>query len=178
MILNYPSDSPYPNSIVELNETKLSNVSEFKYLGAFLECSQPNTGEKEINHRIQLANSKFQRMSNVLQKFQINLKMRILFLNSFVRSRLVYACQNWNLNTQELCRVDVTYRKFLCRMIRGGFAFVNQAENDYRFAISNAQLHRICGTSDVSYFIMFTATPLCFSRDSYALGTLFEKTHF
>ena len=65
----------------------------------------------------------------------------------------MYACQNWNLNTQELDRVDVTYRKFLRRMVRGGFAFVNQAENDYRYVISNAQLHRICGTSDVSYFI-------------------------
>ena len=89
----------------------------------------------------------------MLQNFQINLKTRIVFLNSFVRSSLVHACQNWNLNTQEFGRVDVTYRKFLRRMVRGGFAFVNQAENDYRYVISNAQLHRICGTSDVSYFI-------------------------
>ena len=153
MILNFPNDLPYPNSIVELNESKLTNTPEFKYLGAYLDHNQPNTGEKEINHRIQLANSKFQQMSNVLQNFQINLKTRILFLNSFVRSRLVYPCQNWNLSAQELDRIDTTYRKFLRRMVRGGFAFVNQAENDYRYLISNAQLHRICGTSDVSYFI-------------------------
>ena len=38
-------------------------------------------------------------------------------------------------------------------MIRNGFRFVNQYENDYRFVISNARLHRICGTSDVSMFI-------------------------
>jgi len=92
-------------------------------------------------------------MSNVLQNFQINLKTRTIFLNSFVRSRLLYACQNWNLNTQQLDRIDASYRKFLRRMVRGGFKFVNQARNDYRYTISNDQLHRICGTSDVSYFI-------------------------
>jgi len=153
MILNHPVDSPYPNSIVELNECQLSNVSEFKYLGAYLDCNQPNTGEKEINHRIQLANAKFQQMSNLLQNFRINLKTRILFLNSFVRSRLVYACQNWNLTQQQFDRLDAVYRNLLRRMIRGGFRFVNTDANDYRYAINNNQLHDICGTSDVSFFI-------------------------
>lgn len=153
MILNYPVDSPYPNSIVELNECHLANVSEFKYLGAYLDCNQPNTGEKEINHRIQLANTKFQQMSNLIQNFRINLKTRILFLNSFVRSRLVYACQNWNLTQKQFDRLDVVYRKLLRRMIRGGFRFVNPDANDYRYAINNNQLHNICGTSDVSFFI-------------------------
>ena len=153
MILNHPVISPYPKSIVELNECQLSNVSEFKYLGAYLDCNQPNTGEKEINHRIQLANAKFQQLSNLIQNFRINLKTRILFLNSFVRSRLVYACQNWNLTQQQLDRVNAVYRKLLRRMIRGGFKFVNPDANDYRYAISNAQLHGICGTSDVSFFI-------------------------
>ena len=58
-----------------------------------------------------------------------------------------------HVKIRELCRVYITYRKFLRRMIPGSFAFVNQAENDYCFVISNAQLHRIRGTSDVSYFI-------------------------
>ena len=87
----------------------LSNVSEFQYLGAYRDCNQLNTGEKEINHPIQLANAKFQQMSNLIRDFRINLKTRILFLNSFVRSRLVYACQNWNLTQQQLDRVDAAY---------------------------------------------------------------------
>ena len=153
MILNHPVDSPYPDSIVELNDCQLSNVPEFKYLGAYLVCNQPNTGEKEINHRIQLAYAKFQQMSNLIQNFRINLKTRILFLNSFVRSRLVYACQNWNLTQQQLGRLDVVYRNLLRRMVRGGFSFVNPDDNDYRYVINNNQLHNICGTSDVSFFI-------------------------
>ena len=153
MILNHPDGTPYPTSIVDLNGSHLSNVSNFKYLGAYLNSNQPNTGEKEINHRIQLATAKFSQMSNVLQNFHIKLKTRILFLNMFVRSRLVYACQNWNLNQEQFDRLNVTYRKFLRRMVRGGFKFMNENENDYRYSISNAELHRICGTSDIGYFI-------------------------
>uniref|UniRef100_A0A7M5UNA8 Reverse transcriptase domain-containing protein n=1 Tax=Clytia hemisphaerica TaxID=252671 RepID=A0A7M5UNA8_9CNID len=153
MILNHPDEIPYPSSIIDLGESQLSNVSDFKYLGAYLNSNQPNTGKKEITHRIQLASAKSSQMSNLLQNFHLKLKTRVLFLNCFVRSRLVYACQNWNLNQEQFDRLDVAYRKFLRRMVRGGFRFVNENQNDYRFSINNAQLHRICGTSDVSYFI-------------------------
>ena len=74
-------------------------------------------------------------------------------MNSFIRTRLVYGCQNWNVSTQQCNRIDVTYRKFLRRMVRGGFKFVDRENNDYRYIISNARLHQICGTSDVSHFI-------------------------
>ena len=40
MILNHPVNSPYPDSIVESNECQLSNVSEFKYLGTYLDYNQ------------------------------------------------------------------------------------------------------------------------------------------
>ena len=153
MVLNHPEEIPYPTSIANLNGNELSNVSDFKYLGAYLKENQPNTGEKEINHRIQLAVAKFSEKSNVLQNFHINLKTRVFFLNSFVRSRLVYACQNWNLNREQFDRLDVSYRKFLRRIVRGGFRFINEKENDFRYRIDNAQLHRICGSSDVSFFI-------------------------
>ena len=92
-------------------------------------------------------------MSDLLQNFRINLRTRIKFLNSFVRSRLTYACQNWNPTLVQLERLNVTYRKFLRRMVRGGFRFINEKENDYRLAISNDQLHEICNTTDVSEFI-------------------------
>ena len=45
------------------------------------------------------------------------------------------------------------YRNLLRRMVRGGFSFVNPDDNDYRYVINNNQLHNICGTSDVSFFI-------------------------
>ena len=153
MIINHSTEIDYPSSIVNLNGRDLSNVSEFKYLGTYLHYDQPNTGERELNHRIQLATAKFAQMSNVLQNFSINLRTRILFLNSYVRSRLVYCCQNWNLNSQQMDRLDVVYRMFLRKMVRGGFKCIDEAGNDFRLRINNARLHEICHTSDVSNFV-------------------------
>lgn len=143
----------YFDSIISLRGKQLRNVKEFRYLGAALNYLQPTTGEAELNQRIQLANAKFAEMSNLLQNFQTNLRVRIFFLDSFVRSRLTYSCQNWNLTSLQYDRLDVTYRMFLRRMIRGGFRYVDEANNDFRHVINNNRLHTICGTSDVNTFI-------------------------
>ena len=153
MILNHPIDTDYPSTIIKINDRDLKNVSEFKYLGSYVHYNQPNTGEKELNYRIQLATVKFAQKSKVLQNFSIHLQTRILFLNSYVRSPLVYSCQNWNLNSKQIDHLDVIYRTFLRRMIRGGFKFVDEAGNDYRLRISNTRLHEICKTTDVSSFV-------------------------
>ena len=76
MILN--SDVILP-SIAKLKGADLKNVSMFRYLRAYINCQELNTGE--INQRIQLACVKFAELSNLLQNFHINLRTRILFLN-------------------------------------------------------------------------------------------------
>ena len=152
MILNH-SEGEYPKSILNLRNTIIKNVENFIYLGAYTRFDQPNTGDLEINNRIQLAVSKFTEKSNLLQNMRINLKTRIKFLNSFVRSTLTHACQNWNINSNQMDRLNVTYRGFLRRMVRGGYRYINENENDYRYRITNEELHNLCGTSDLSTFI-------------------------
>ena len=125
MIINHKhqqSEEEYPNSIITLKNTPLKNVMTFKYLGSYLHYDEPNTGETEINHRIQMANVKFAELMNLLQNHKIHLRTRITFLNSYVRSRLTYSCQNWNLTTSQYEHLDVVSRLFLRRMIRGGFS--------------------------------------------------------
>jgi hypothetical protein len=155
MILNHQelSSEEYPESIVTLEGCPLNNVKEFKYLGANLHNEEPNTGEVELNHRIQLANCKFAEMSNLLQNHKIHLRTRVMFMNSFVRSRLTYSCQNWNLNQVQFDRLDVCYRRFLRRMIRGGFKRKSDSENEFSLKINNNKLHQLCGTRDVNQFI-------------------------
>lgn len=150
MILN--ADVVLP-SIAKLRGVDLKNVSMFRYLGAYINCQEPNTGDSEINQRIQLACVKFAELSNLLQNFHINLRTRILFLNCFVRTRLTYACQNWCLTTNQLDRLDITYRTFLRRMVRNGFKRIDRENNDFRLVITNANLHSLCGTRDISEFI-------------------------
>ena len=151
MILNNSDEPEYPKSIITLRNTPINNVEKFKYLGAFIKNDQPNTGDVELTYRIQVALSKFVEMSTLLQNVKINLKTRILFLNSFIRSRLTYSCQNWNLTVTQHERIDAAYRNLLRRMIRGGFN--RMSENDHRFRINNEKLHSLCGTSDVSIFV-------------------------
>ena len=66
---------------------------------------------------------------------------------------MVYSCQNWNLSSTQLERLDVTYRHLLRCMIRNGFTRVDENNNDFRLQITNARLHTICGTSDLSEFV-------------------------
>jgi len=156
MILNYKffeGDDEYPKSIINLQNKPLQNSTDFKYLGSYLSKNDPNTGDIEINHRIQMANSKFASMSNLLQNSSIHLATRIKFLNSFVRSRLTYSSQNWNLTKGQFERLDVTYRKLLRRMFKGGFKRCDANEGDFRYKIDNEKLHAICRTSDVSNFV-------------------------
>ena len=119
------------------------------YLGSCF-SNEPNTGDIEINFRIQMALGKFASMSNLLQNHGIHLSTRVKFLNSFVRSRLTYSCQNWNLTTAQFVKLDVTYRTLLRRMVRGGFNRVN-TDGDFRLKIDNEKLHHFC--QDVSLFI-------------------------
>ena len=88
-----------------------------------------------------------------LQNHRIHLRTRVKFMNSFVRSRLTYSCQNWNLKQAQFERLDVTYRTFLRRMIRGGFRRKENDVNEFSMKINNIKLHRLCGTQDVSSFI-------------------------
>ena len=106
-----------------------------------------------------MAISKFVEMSTLLQNVKINLHTRIKFLNSFIRTRLIYSCQNWNLTAAQYDRIDTTYRNLLRRMVRGGFRHIG--ENDYRYRINNQRLHSLCGTSDLSIFVKKQQSRYC-----------------
>ena len=77
-----------------------------------------------------MAYAKFATMAN-LQNSKIHLKTRVKFLNSFIRSRLIYSCQNWNLTMGQFEKLDVTYRNLLRRMIRGGFKRIGDNDGDF-----------------------------------------------
>ena len=154
MILNQLFlEGEYPDSIINLRNVALQNSSEFKYLGSYISRNEPNTGDIEVNHCIQMANVKFASMTNLLHNQNIYLKTRIKFLNSFIRSRLVYSCQNWNFTTGQSERLNLKYRNFLRRMVRGGFKRIGDNDDDFHYKLSNDKIHSICCTSDVSNFV-------------------------
>ena len=95
-IINFlGQEGTYPQSICSLRGTKINNVKTFKYLGCKIDFNDPGIGPSELNNtgKINSGNSAFQRYKYLLRNHHINLKTRIIFLNSYVQSRMTYGCQ-------------------------------------------------------------------------------------
>ena len=159
MVANHSSlgNEPYPETLMTLDDIPLTNTEQFKYLGSQVHQNQPNTGDAEIDHRIESARIGFMNHAQLLKNHDIKLPTRMIFLRSFVRSRLTYSCQNWNPTQGQFDRLDVAYRGFLRRMIRDGYKTrqsVDSTEpNQHKLYITNERMHEICRSSDVSDFI-------------------------
>ena len=133
----------------------MKNVSIFKYLGARVHQAESSTGWTEINYRIDSAKAQFAQKKNLFINHDISIKTRTKFLNSYIRSRLTYSCQNWALTKVQLNKLDSVYATFLRKMIRGGYSR-QPSSNDsinYKFRYTNESLYKICDTSQVSIFL-------------------------
>ena len=108
MILNHMLiKDEYSDTIISLRNVPLQNstsTTEFKYIDSFISRNKSNTKDIKINDRIQMAYAKFATMTNLIQNSKINLKTRIKGLNSFVRSKLTYSCQNWGGSIRKIRR--------------------------------------------------------------------------
>ena len=91
MIFNHQySEQEYPASISSLRGKDIENVKKYKYLGCEIKYNEASTGETELNIRCDAATCKFYSLSRNLLNHKINLKTRVLILNSLVHSRLLY----------------------------------------------------------------------------------------
>ena len=109
-------------------------------------------GDIEINYHIQVAYAKLAAMTNLHQNFKIYLRTRIMFLNSFVRSRLAYSCQNWNLTVGQLEKLDFTYGNLRRRMMRDRFKRIGDNNGDFQYKLNNEKVHAMCCISVVRDF--------------------------
>ena len=104
----------------------------------------------EISHRIQTVCAKFATMANLIQNSEIHLNTRVKILNSFVRGKLTYCRQNWNLTVGQFEKLDVTYRSLLRKMVRGVFKRIGDNDEHFRCKLDNEKVHAICYAYDVS----------------------------
>ena len=154
MIINFlGQEGTYPQSICSLRGTKINNVKTFKYLGCKIDFNYPGIGPSEQNNRINSGNSAFQQHKYLLRNHHINLKTRIVFLYSYVRSRMTYGCQCWSVTQVNLDKLGRSYRLMLRKMVWGGFRRIDKQNNDFRYKISNQLLHQNCQTEDISTYI-------------------------
>lgn len=122
MIWNWKKEKgDYPSSIIKINKKSVKNVDNFKYLGVWNNYEQNSIGSKELNYRIGAAAGAFAQHKQLLTNKNIWLSTRVKYLNSFVRSRLVYGCQSWKPTAKEIEKMDVKYRYYLRTLLRNGF---------------------------------------------------------
>ena len=157
----------YPESFLSIDGSPVKNSTSFKYLGVYFSYNNVKIGQEEMNNRINSAQNAFVQTRKMLTNKNIELQTRIMFLNALVRSRLTYGCHAWRPSGPELQKLDATYRYFLRHMIFRGHARVNpppragtqaassedsedDSEYDWRFLITNADLHSITKTTTVS----------------------------
>ena len=60
----------------------------------------------------------------------MKLSTRIRFLEAYIRSRLVYSVQAWQLIASEMKKMETVWNNFLCRIVRGGFERKNVPKNN------------------------------------------------
>jgi len=113
--------SKFPKTLLKINGVPIDNVSTFKYLGIKLDKSDYKTGKPEINYRISCANYKFKQMDHIFKNNKIKMKIRLIYYNSYVRTRLTYGCQLWNLPEKLRGKIQGVHTKHLRTIIRGGF---------------------------------------------------------
>ena len=168
---NYGDYEDYPTTILNINGAEIENTKAFKYLGVWLESTCLNIGQKEMDCRINSALNAFAEHKKLFTNWKINLKTRIMFLNTLVRSRLTYGCHAWRPSTPELSKLNSTYTYMLRSMIRNGHARVNpppsgntssdsnsdnesieELEVDWRYILNNDTIYGITGTKTIQEY--------------------------
>ena len=157
MIANYKyinaDEKTYPESIISMNSVPVENVKVFRYLGDDIKFNEPSTGDAEIDLRISVAESKFMQLSKKLCNRNTNLVIRVYILNTMIRSRLTYSCQTWNINQQQMNRINTAYINMLRKMINKGFKRRNISDSDYTYVLSNENVLTICKTENILEYI-------------------------
>ena len=163
MLFGFSEEETAVESLFSISEEKIKNVRKFTYLGHKITNENVDqTDTSSLTHRIQLATSKFYEMKLVLQDREVDIETRAqIFLQAFVRSRLLYGCQSWDLREAEIKKLEVTWHGFLRRMINKGFrrkndkkaADGNGLEIDMAYVYTNEDLVRITKTVPLRQFI-------------------------
>ena len=153
MIFNFDyakeyNNQTYPKSIAKLQNQSVENVETFRYLGDEIKFDEPTTGDAEVNLRISIAEAKFYELIKKFTNFRINLKTRVLIVNSIVRSRLTYSCQTWTLTQPQMNKINSTYIQMLRKLVRNG-----SKTEDLRYIYSNEQILRFCNTPDIPTYV-------------------------
>ena len=156
MTIDPSGEDQNTTSKISINNIPIIPCQTFKYLGTQIHHLETTTGDTEINARIECAENRYASMKVLFKNRKIHLYIRIMFLNSFIRSRLCYNCANWSLTKAQTTRLNASYQIMLRKMIRNGFQRHPDQDDetpDFRYWYTTEDLLRICKVPSISDFI-------------------------
>ena len=98
-----------------------------------------------------MAECKFYSHAGNLLNRKINIKTRILMLNSLVRSRILYSCQTWCITQLQMQQMNSQYLNFIRKMVNGEFR--RKGDDSWSFFYSNEDILRIAGATDLTTIV-------------------------
>ena len=99
-----------------INREEIDIVDRFVYLGS--ELMADGTCTNEIKRRIIMAETMFGKMTKVLRRHDVSLKLKIRLLNSCVIPVLTYGAESWTVTKEMEKKLDACEMRWLRRMLR------------------------------------------------------------
>jgi len=167
MILN--CEGEYPGSIASLNKEPVENVENYRYLGCEVKFDEPTTGKTELTLRSDMAECKFYSHAGNFMNKKINIKTRMLMLDSLVRSRLLYSCETWSTTKSQMRQMNSQYVTFIRKMMNGGYR--RKSDDSWNLYYTNEDVLRIAGAANLNkvvekHQISFVTKILCKPNES------------
>ena len=150
MVFNAEEEVAATPSIISINGEAIENVRTFRYLGHILS----NVGKLEFVHaQIASAHQKWSEIKEVLTDGEIQMSTRLMFLETCIRSRLLYSIQACRLSNDGLMKLEVVWMNFLRRLVKGGFKRQHtETEENWAYKYSNDDILRITGATLIKSF--------------------------
>lgn len=126
---------------IQLKNYTLEKVKSFTYLGSMM--SSTGDTAPEIPHRIALASSAFNKLSNIWKSNSLSKHLKLKIFNSCVIPVLTYGCESWKATKALERKLDNFENKCLRRIL-------NLKWSDFR---PNTQIRQETKQENVSNFI-------------------------
>lgn len=151
-VFNNPELAELP-TLFSIEGNIVENVKEFTYLGQLITTKETACF---TDLRTTRATAKFNELRSMLCDTDVNLQTRRKFLESCVRSRLLYGTQAYFPSEAQFKRLEGCWNKLLRSMVKGGWKRREVSENgevlDYSFVYTNDDISRILKVNNLRDF--------------------------
>ena len=153
------------DSIISRGTHIIENVLKFTYLGQVFTTTTSTTDKSDTkcytDHRIAMANAKFNELRSALCDTNIQLQTRRKILEACVRSRLTYGLSACYPKEAELKKLEGCWSGILRSMVKGGWKRKDPEEEDgenFSFVYSNERVQGITKAEPLRDYIDTSST--------------------